>query len=47
MLSRITVILAVLLGLLLLGGGAFLAAWDIPAPTSTVEKVLPDSRFPR
>ncbi|WP_425407365.1 hypothetical protein [Hwanghaeella sp.] len=31
-----------------LGGGAvFLATWDIPAPSQTVERVLPDDRFPR
>ena len=29
------------------GGGVFLATWDIPAPSTTVEKVLDDSRFPR
>ena len=29
------------------GGGVFLAIWDIPAPSRTVEKVLDDSRFPR
>jgi hypothetical protein len=29
------------------GGVAFLAAWDIPAPTATVEKAIPDERFPR
>lgn len=29
------------------GGGVFLATWDIPAPTTQVEKVLPDDRFPR
>jgi hypothetical protein len=29
----------------LVAGGAFLAFWDIPAPTSTVEKVVPDARF--
>ena len=29
-----------------LGGAIFLAYWDIPAPTSTVEKVLPNERFP-
>ncbi|MEQ8639908.1 MAG: hypothetical protein RIE31_04770 [Alphaproteobacteria bacterium] len=47
MLSRITLILGVILVVVVLGGGAFLAAWDIPAPTSRVEKVVPDSRFPR
>ncbi len=32
---------------ILVGGGAFLATWDIPAPTTAIEKVLPDDRFPR
>ena len=31
----------------ILGGVVFLATWDIPAPVSSVEKVLPDDRFPR
>jgi hypothetical protein len=43
-LSRIVVILALIV---LLGGGAFLATWDIPAPSNEVVKVLPDDRFPR
>lgn len=30
------------------GGGLLaLASWNIPAPTGTVEKVLPDEAFPR
>lgn len=29
------------------GGAAFLATWDIPAPTAQVERVLPDDRFPQ
>jgi cell division septal protein FtsQ len=39
----------VLLSLLavLIGGGVFLATWDIPAPLATVEKVIPDDRFRR
>jgi hypothetical protein len=42
--SRIVllVVLAVLVG-----GGVFLATWDIPAPVATIEKVIPDERFPR
>ncbi|MBI4185365.1 MAG: hypothetical protein HY521_15335 [Proteobacteria bacterium] len=28
-------------------GVLFLAAWDIPPPSSTIEKTLPDDRFPR
>jgi small neutral amino acid transporter SnatA (MarC family) len=31
----------------IVGGGVFLATWDIPAPSARVEKVLPDDRFPR
>jgi len=37
-----------LLGLILLivvGGGIFLATWDIPPPSTTVERPIPDSRF--
>lgn len=30
-----------------LGGAAFLATWDIPAPTTPVEEVIADDRFPR
>lgn len=32
---------------LVLGGAAFLAVWDIPPPTASVERTLPDDRFPR
>ncbi len=31
----------------LLGGGVFLAMWEIPAPSTRVERVIPDDRFPR
>jgi hypothetical protein len=41
-LTVIVVMLAVLVG-----GAAFLAAWDIPAPSSAVERTIPDDRFPR
>ena len=43
-LSRLVVVLLVLL---LAGGIAFLATWDIPAPSAKFEKTLPDDRFPR
>jgi hypothetical protein len=29
----------------LTGGVVFLSAWDIPAPTSRVEKIIPHDRF--
>ncbi len=43
-------VLAVFLGVLsvvIVGGGIFLAGWDIPAPTHDVEKIMDDSQFPR
>ena len=45
--SGLSRVLVVALLLALVGGGAFLATWDIPAPVSTVEKEIPDDRFPR
>ncbi len=45
--GRLQIIILVLVLAGLVGGGAFLASWDIPAPASTVEKVIPDDRFPR
>jgi hypothetical protein len=44
---RIIGILFVLFLLVLVGGAAVLATWDIPAPSKTVEKVIADDRFPR
>lgn len=44
MLSRALLVVALAL---VVGGAAFLATWDIPPPTATVEIVLPDDRFPR
>lgn len=29
------------------GGAVFLATWDIPPPTQTIEAPIPDDRFPR
>ena len=43
-LSRLVMLAVVLL---IVGGAVFLATWDIPAPVSTVEKVIPDDQFPR
>lgn len=43
-------LLAVFMGILVIvvvGGGVFLAGWDIPAPTHDVEKLMDDSQFPR
>ncbi len=37
----------VVLGLLALAvvGAVVLTAWDMPAPTTTIEKVIPNERF--
>ncbi len=43
--SSLTRIVAVLLLIVVIGGIAALAMWDIPAPSSKVEKVIPDERF--
>jgi hypothetical protein len=45
MMSKVLLAVALILIVGLVGGGAFLAFWDIPAPTAKVEKVLPDARF--
>ena len=39
-------LIVVLVAVVLIGGGlAFLASWDIPAPTATVEKDIPNDRL--
>lgn len=45
--STINRVLLVLLVVMFLGGTVFLVTWDIPPPTSRVERVLPDDQFPR
>ena len=30
---------------IIVGGAAFLATWNMPPPTATVEKVIPNDRF--
>ena len=45
--TNLSRLLLVLLFALLIGGAAFLVTWDIPAPVSDVQKVIPDARFPR
>ena len=47
MMARPGGILLLTLLVLILGGTAFLAIWDIPPPTAEVEQILPDDRFPR
>lgn len=44
---RFTLFLLILILLTVVGGALFLLTWDIPAPTASVEKVIPNDRFPR
>ena len=45
--SAINRILLVVLLIVVLGGAAFLATWEIPAPTARIERVIPDDQLPR
>jgi hypothetical protein len=45
--GKVLKIVVALIVVVLIGGAAFLATWDIPAPNQQIEKVIPDDRFPR
>jgi hypothetical protein len=45
--GRVTIVLIAVLVLAIAAGVVALAYWDFPAPSSRVEKVLPDARFPK
>jgi hypothetical protein len=45
--ARITIPIAIVLVLAVLGACLFLAFGNFPAPSTRVEKVLPDARFPQ
>jgi hypothetical protein len=45
--GKVALIAIAIVILVLIGGGIFLAVWDIPSPSKPVEKVIPDARFPR
>ena len=40
-------IVGILIVIVVVAGGVFLATWDIPAPSHQVEKTIPNDRFPR
>lgn len=33
--------------IVLVGGGVFLATWEIPVPATEIERTIPNDRFPR
>jgi cell division septal protein FtsQ len=43
--NSLTRILVILVLVVIVGGTAALAMWDIPAPSSKIEKVIPDDHF--
>ena len=45
--ARLTQMLLILILLVGVGGAVYLGLWDLPAPTQTVEKVIPNDRFAR
>jgi hypothetical protein len=45
--GKVTVGFVLLIILLVLGGGVFLAVWTPPAPSTPVERVIPSARFAR
>ncbi len=45
--GRLTIFLVIVVVLAVVGGGLFLAYWNFPVPSTPVEKVLPDARFPK
>lgn len=45
--KKLAVIVVAMLGVALLGGLAYVAIFDIPAPSRPVEKVIPNERFAR
>ena len=45
--GKLSTILGVVILSVIVGAGAFLATWDIPAPSKQVEIVLDNDRFPR
>ncbi|MDJ0936783.1 MAG: hypothetical protein QNJ06_03070 [Kiloniellales bacterium] len=44
--SKALVAVTLVVAVVVIGGGVLLT-WEIPAPTTQVEKVIPDDRFPR
>ncbi len=45
--KKFVLALIILAVLCVAGGIVFLGTWDLPAPTKTVEKTIPNDRFDR
>ena len=45
--TKLIAVTFVVMFVLIAGGAAFLAAWDIPVHSTPVEKIIPDARLPK
>jgi len=43
--SRLTIVVLLLVAVAIAGGAVFLLTWDIPPPTRTIEKIVPNDYF--
>jgi hypothetical protein len=45
--KKLTSIIIIGALIVLVGGGLFLATWEIPVPATEIERTIPNDRFPR
>ena len=45
--KKLSTLVFVLVVAIVVGGGVFLATWDIPAPVNNVERTISDDKFPK
>jgi len=45
--KKLSTLVFILVVAIIVGGGVFLATWDIPAPVNNVERTIPDNKFPK
>ncbi len=43
--GKFLLVVILVIAAVIVGGAAFLVAWDIPAPVAPIEKVIPNDRF--
>ncbi len=43
--GKFLLVVTLVIAAVIVGGAAFLVAWDIPAPVAPIEKVIPNDRF--
>ncbi len=45
--SKLSLVIAIVIGVFVILGAVFVLTWEIPPPTTKVEKVIPNARLPR